>query len=548
MKATYIKTVLMGTLVLGLAACTDLNVDVKSQYTEVPDNDKAGEAVSAEIYNSYRSAIGRQHWMVQTLSSDEAAGVAMGSDYYDGGTYRQMTVHDWNADNNMLATIWDGAMAGITTCNKVGKMVGGGSEKTQASIRAMRAWYHFLLMDNFGDVPILDDNASEHPARSKRADVCKFIEKELLAVKDQLTTDVTEGTYGKATKYMAEALLVKLYLNWNVYTSDDVANYTPSASNPKLDDCIAMCDDIINSGKFNLTDSFMSKFRPDNGPQIKDFIFVMPFDRETQQGMVYARFWKSRSAKNQFGSFAGGPAGNIRCLPEYYDKFNLPGDDRNKEWLTGKQYYWDNYNQTSKPFIIETTKNGYDQDYVAADKDEKISWQLEYTRDIKLRPNGDATLDVGNDQKGRAMGYRSIKFYPDMNATAAQGHNQSNDVPLFRFADVILMKAEAILRGGRATNGDTPMSLINQIRTYVHAPLVESNPSLDDLLDERAREFADESWRRNDLIRYGKFEDNWGFRYLYPQGMTEKFRRVFPIPSSVLKTNTQWNQTKGYDK
>ncbi len=538
----------MGTVVLGFAACTDLDVDVKSQYTEVPDNDRAGEAVSAEIYNSYRGAIGRQHWMVQTLSSDEAAGVAMGSDYYDGGTYRQMTVHNWNADNNMLATMWDGAMAGITTCNKVSKMVGGGSEKTVASIRTMRAWYHFLLMDNFGDVPILGDDASEHPDRSKRADVCKFIEKELLESKDQLTTDVTEGTYGKATKYVAEALLAKLYLNWSVYTSDDVANYTPSASNPKLDSCIAMCDDIINSGKFNLTDSFMTKFRPDNGAQIKDFIFVMPFDRETQQGMVYARFWKSRSGKDQFGKVSGGPAGNIRCLPEYYDKFCLPGDDRNKEWLTGKQYYWENYKQTTKPFTIETTKNGYDQDYSEADKDDKISWQLEYTREITLRPNGDATLDVGNDQKGRAMGYRSIKFYPDVNATASQGHNQSNDVPLLRYADVLLMKAEAILRGGKATNGDTPMSLMNQIRSYVHAPLLESAPTLDDLLDERAREFADESWRRNDLIRYGKFEDNWGFRYLYQQGLTEKFRRVFPIPSSVLKTNTQWKQTTGYEK
>lgn len=526
--------------------CTDLDVDIQSQYTDIPDTPEAIEAVTAAIYNPYRTAMGRQHWMAQCMSTDEMAGVSMGADYFDGGVYRQMTVHNWNADNGMLGTMWDGAMSGITTCNQILMMLEGKSESDLAPIRAMRAYYHFLLMDNFGDVPIMGDGASVHPDRSSRAEVCNFIESELLAVKDILPTEVNEATYGKATKYMAEALLAKLYLNWNVYTAEDVAEYTPTTANPKLNDCIAMCDDIIGTGIFALTDSFMVKFRPDNGPQIKDFIFVMPFDRETQQGMVHARFWKSRSGKDQFGVAPSGPAGNVRCLPEFLDKFNLPGDNRNEQYLVGPQYYWENYEQTERPFIIETTKNGYDQDYTAADKDEPIQWQMTYTREITLRPGGEGTLDVGNDQKGRAMGARSIKFYPDVNATASQGHNQSNDMPIFRYADIILMKAEAILRGGNATNGDTPMSLMNQIRGYVHAPLITSEPTLDELLDERAREFADEGWRRNDLIRFGKFEDNWGFRYLYPEGMTEKFRRVFPIPTSVLETNTNWSQNDGY--
>ena len=457
-----------------------------------------------------------------------------------------MTVHDWNADNGMLGTMWDGAMTGITTCNQIRKMLEGKSPEDLAPVRAMRAYYHFLLMDNFGDVPIMDDDATSHPERSKRADVCRFIEKELLDVKDLLPEEVSEATYGKATRYMAEALLAKLYLNWNVYTAGRVDDYTPATPNPKLDDCIAMCDALIESGHFALTDSFMVKFRPDNGPHIRDFIFVMPFDRETQQGMVHARFWKSRSGKDQFGVVASGPAGNLRCLPEFLDKFCLPGDDRNAQYLVGPQYYWENYERTDRPFIIETTKNGLDQDYLAADKDDPIEWQMDYTREIPLRTGGEGTLDVGNDQSGRAAGARSIKFYPDVEATASQGHNQSNDMPIFRYADIVLMKAEAILRGGTATKGDTPMSLMNQIRTYVHAPQLAADPTLDELLDERAREFADEGWRRNDLIRFGRFEDNWGFRYLYPEGMEEKFRRVFPIPTSVLNTNTHWEQNEGY--
>ena len=542
-----LKTIVLGcTAALMATACTDLDVDIKSQYTEIPDTPEAIEAVSAAIYNPYRTAMGRQHWMAQCMSTDEMAGVALGADYHDGGVYRQMTVHDWNADNGMLGTMWDGAMTGITTCNQIRKMLEGKSPEDLAPVRAMRAYYHFLLMDNFGDVPIMDDDATSHPERSKRADVCRFIEKELLDVKDLLPEEVSEATYGKATRYMAEALLAKLYLNWNVYTAERVDDYTPATPNPKLDDCIAMCDTLIESGHFALTDSFMVKFRPDNGPHIRDFIFVMPFDRETQQGMVHARFWKSRSGKDQFGVVASGPAGNLRCLPEFLDKFCLPGDDRNAQYLVGPQYYWENYERTDRPFIIETTKNGLDQDYLAADKDDPIEWQMDYTREIPLRTGGEGTLDVGNDQSGRAAGARSIKFYPDVEATASQGHNQSNDMPIFRYADIVLMKAEAILRGGTATKGDTPMSLMNQIRTYVHAPLLAADPTLDELLDERAREFADEGWRRNDLIRFGRFEDNWGFRYLYPEGIEEKFRRVFPIPTSVLNTNTHWKQNEGY--
>ncbi|MDR0264478.1 MAG: RagB/SusD family nutrient uptake outer membrane protein [Sphingobacterium sp.] len=95
------------------------------------------------------------------------------------------------------------------------------------------------------------------------------------------------------------------------------------------------------------------------------------------------------------------------------------------------------------------------------------------------------------------------------------------------------MKAEAILREAASTNGQTPQSLVNQIRTYVNVRVLTAAPKLQDLLDERAREFADESWRRNDLICYGKFEDNRGFRSLYPAGLSEMFRRIFPLRATV---------------
>ncbi|RYF26479.1 MAG: RagB/SusD family nutrient uptake outer membrane protein [Flavobacteriales bacterium] len=543
---TYIKSLSVLLLATTTISCSKLDVDIKSQYTSFPNSPAAAEAVSADVYNAYRGAMGRDHWMAQTLSADEAVSVAMGSDWYDGGVYRDFHLHNWTADTGMLPGIWNSAMTGITSCNKVLALFNDDDSDNAAPIRAMRAYYYFILMDNFGSAPIIKGLVEQQPDRSSRAEICKFVESELVAVMDKLPTNVDVGTYGKATQYMAAALLAKVYLNWAVYNTPDVANYMPTMANEKLQRAVEMCDLVIQSGKFNLTDKFLTKFRPDNGPQIKDFIFVIPFDRDRQQGMSYSRFWIHRSAQKQFGDLPQSVGGTFRCLPSFLDKFNLPGDERNASYIGGKQFYWTNYAPTANPFLINTSKRGIDQDYTAADADVKFDWQMEFTRDITLRPNGAATLDVGNDQKGRSMGYRSIKFYMDVNVTAAQNRSQSNDVPVFRYADVLLMKAEAILRGATSTSGETPLTLANQVRRYVNAPSYTLQPTLDDLLDERAREFADESWRRNDLIRYGKFEDDWGFRNLYAAGFTQKFRRIFPVPTTVLNLNTNWRQNSGY--
>ncbi|TJY62534.1 RagB/SusD family nutrient uptake outer membrane protein [Sphingobacterium alkalisoli] len=538
----------MSALALTVASCTDLEIDIKSQNTVFPDSERAAEAILADVYAAYRGALGRDHWMAQTLSADEAVSVAMGTDYYDGGRYRELHVHNWTPDNSIIPGMWNSASVGITLANNAIVLFGEERPNLTAPARAIRAYYYFILMDNFGAAPLITAPVDQVPNRTSRAEICRFIESELLDVIDLLPTEVSIATYGKSTKYMAQALLAKLYLNWAVYTTEDVANYNPAVPNEKLNQVVAMCDGIIESGKFNLSShKFMEKFRPNNGYQIKDFIFAVPYDREKQQGMTYSRFWIHRSAQNQFAALPQSVGGTFRVLPSYLDKFNLPGDERNQSYIGGKQYYWSNYTEdTNRPFLIRTSKRGIDQDYTAADADEQFDWQLETTNDIVLRPDGAATLNVGNDQKGRSMGYRSIKFYMDVAVTSANQRNQSNDVPIFRYADILLMKAEAILRGAAPTNGETPQSLINQIRAYVNAPLLATAPTLEDILDERAREFADESWRRNDLIRYGKFEDSWGFRSLYPAGANEKYRRIFPVPTSVLNVNTHWDQNNGY--
>ena len=128
------------------------------------------------------------------------------------------------------------------------------------------------------------------------------------------------------------------------------------------------------------------------------------------------------------------------------------------------------------------------------------------------------------------------------------GEGSGIDWIVFRYADVILMKCEAITRGGNATNGDTPMSLFNQIRAYVNAPLLDHNPSLQEILDERGREFLDEHWRRNDLIRFGDFERDWGFKYDFNPDAGNPQYRLWPLSVNVLNTNTNWEQNAGYNR
>jgi hypothetical protein len=133
---------------------------------------------------------------------------------------------------------------------------------------------------------------------------------------------------------------------------------------------------------------------------------------------------------------------------------------------------------------------------------------------------------------------RNIKFAPDPNSSS---RNQSNDAPVFRYTDILLMKAEAILRGGTATNGQTALSLVNSVRSNRTTSPAWTTVTLDDLYAERAREFTWECWRRNDMIRFGKYETTYGFKT-----NTDTYRRIFPIPTAAMNTNPKLVQNPGY--
>lgn len=525
--------------VLGItASCTDLDVDVKSKYTEYPNDPVAIEGKMSDVYYSFRQALGNNYNRVQTFSSDEATGVSFGTDYFDKGENIHPSIHNFMSGDDP-ANYWTDLASGITKCNKIIEEFKE-TPKVAAPARLMRAFYHFILMDSYGDVPVLDHLPADNEAvvRSPRKEVAEFIEKEVKECLPDLSDKNDASTYGKPNKWMAEALLVKLYINWGVYTCGDVTKYdVATTKNSKLDECVKYCDDIIGSGLFNLNDPYRKKFMFDNGPQTKDFIYAMPYDKVSAQGLLYGRYRAFRriddgDTQGYYGGKMGKSCAGICAMnPEFADLFCLEGDDRNDAVLKGKVFIHDAITgeETDKPYIYKGT-------------------QLELTKTITLQEGGLATLNCGATPDGWRQGYRSIKFYPNPNEYSAYNRYQSNDVPIFRFADIILTKAEAIKRGATATNGDTPQSLFNQIRSYVHAPLLDHNPSLQEILDERGREFFDENWRRNDMIRFGTFESEYGFhKHSNPDARFDKTCRILPVPDDILKENTNWEQNPGYN-
>mgnify|MGYP002658141321 FL=1 len=529
-----------GLFAIALTGCTDLDMSPNSQYTEDPSQNSGVdpmivvEAKMADVYYHLAGTLGRRYMEAQCLASDEFTSLAFAGGYYDSGTYAHQALH-CSSPNDASIGWYDDVTAGITKANTILEELGSGaSAQMKAPARAIRAYYTWILMDNYGDTPILDKVQSEGSVvpRSSRKEVAEWIESELNDIIPALTDDVTENTYGKPTKWMAEALLAKLYINWPVYTAESVDQYdAATAANPKLDACIAACDDIINSGKFNLGSvDYLHKFSYDNGWKVEDFIYAIPYDAINRQGMQYARPRTFKDMKNLlpnvYGStdkFTQSFGGNMVVTPEFAKLFSLDGDIRNLSILRGDVYVRDpkTLRPTTEPFMYKGN-------------------QVHFTENITLAKK-DNTIEVGNDANAYQQGCHSIKWFTTP-ADYNNGRNQSNDLPIFRYADILLMKAEALTRQGSSG----AKALFNQIRSYAGAPTIANEPTLQEIYDERGREFFDENWRRNDMIRFGHYEDEFFPHYKdFPDANFDKRHRIFPVPQNTINLNG-WEQNPGY--
>ena len=521
-----------------VASCNDLDVPVTTQITSdvYPKDSLQFVASAGVVYAALRGNYAHDYFFTQTLSTDEAILPARGGNWYDNQGYRVMHYHEWTADRSWSWGSWDWLSRVIGYSNQTMYLLksnmpeGAFKNRMLSELRMVRALAYFYMMDLFGNVPIVTEYGDFEPkAQTPRKEVFKFIEDEIKECIPQLTTTVNTATYGYPTQYMAYALLAKMYLNAEYYTGVQRNN-----------DCIAACDFILNSGKYSIAskNDYLKMFYPNNGPSIREFIFAIPYDPSfaslggTNGFLFRSRYDVPRSLRAKFG-LPFTPSSAVCTLPEYYAYFNDQNDVRNGQWLTGFQYL----NDGVTPVMVKTTKKGYNQFYTGSDGSEAYTYHVELTPNVVFRQDS-IMFDCGNDEISWNMGYRNIKFYPDATSTT---RNQNNDMPVFRYADIVLMKAEAILRGGTATLGHTALSLANLVRTNRTTSAEWTSVTLEELYKERSREFTYELWHRNDMIRFGKFEDKWGAKV-----DADPRKRIFPIPTGALIKNPKLVQNPGY--
>jgi hypothetical protein len=425
--------------------------------------------------------------------------------------YQRLQRHEWHSEEGLVNTAWNDIFSGINTCNRLLAQFEQLEEKSEAveiilsELKGLRAFWYFTALDMFGNVPLVTsfEDADAAPSNSSQQEVFDFVEQELLEAIPNLRTEMSTSTYGRFHRWAAYATLAKLYMNAEVYTGSS-----------RWQDAVDAIDEIINSGQFSLASDYFSNFAVENQGS-EENIFVIPYDNTytTEWGaMLQFHFWGIHfNGHNAFNMQNGGWDG-YAGVPSFVNSFD-EADIRKDMWLIG----------------VQTTPSGdtlYNNQELPSDS------ALVYTVNI-------SSLENAHENEGA----RLMKY----DYTDAQGWTLSNDFAVFRYGDMLQLKAEALMRlnGGNATQ--EAVDLVNQVRTRAF-----DNPSqneyttgsltMEEMLAERGREMAGEGWRRHDQIRFSDFTNGtWEWKSESPD-----YRKIFPIPQQQLNANPNLSQNPGY--
>lgn len=479
-----------------------------------------------------------------TLTTDEAMIPIRGGDWYDGGLWNAMYQHRWTADDQSLYDTWKYIYKVIVLANKSLDIISSKSvllsaaqqQEYSAEVRAIRAMFYYYAMDMFGRVPLVlstDEQrySSQFQGQTDRSSVFHFIFQELQQVLPSLPDQHSnkEGNYyGRITQPVVNFLLAKLALNAEIYMYDD---WTQGYANrPKGSDihfsvpaaevsshdgdkelnawetCIYYCDKLAEEGYvLESDDSF--NFSTHNETS-KENIFTIPMDKNIYTNQFHYLF---RSYHYTHGGVLGWGSENGTCATISTMKANHYGEV-------------DEDARCKMNFVAGVVK---------VDGHELL---MDNGKPLEYQPF-EVAQNLTNSKFVKTAGARMAKYEVDR-TSYMDGKLQSNDIVLFRYADALLMKAEAKVRNGE--NGDEEL---NRIRARVGMPYRKA--TLDNILEERLLELVWEGWRRQDLIRFGKFTGAYDLRTPL-QGESSGYTTVFPIPQKCIDLNSELVQNKGY--
>ena len=452
------------------------------------------------------SQYGRVLWYLQNLSTDEV----IWSYENDPGT-REIQRNIWSASNPIIRGMFSRATYQVALVNEYLRQTepsvlsGRGVTDPQTlndielyrkEARVLRALAYYHLMDLFGKAPFVTENDAIGTAGPEynRQQLFTYIETELNDVLPDLKAPRT-NEYGRLDQSFANMILAKMYLNAEVYIGQ-----------AKNQECMDKCAEIIASG-YSLNSNYLNNFKADNHTS-SEMIFSLQSNGEVTQNygpttvIINGQVGSIEGNGSQFG--VGGWGGALRLRKQFVQKFD--GAD-----------------------FTNDTRNTI----------------ISGTRDIEI-------TDVANRDQGYVLG----KF-SNISSTGIAGISTTfveTDFPLFRYADVLLMYAEAQIRKDGSANS-TSLGYINDLRTRANNGSTAHNISLssltlDFILDERSRELHWEAHRRQDLIRFNKYTGgsyNWAWKGNGTNGIAiSNHLKLYPIPEAALASNPNLTQNTGY--
>ncbi|MCM1502783.1 MAG: RagB/SusD family nutrient uptake outer membrane protein [Bacteroidales bacterium] len=449
-----------------------------------------------------------------------------GGSWYDGGIYYRLNGHTWKYDDAHIQGNWTRAYTAINDCNRLiyqfADLESKDKDALMAEIRIGRAFWYYVLCDMYGNVPIstrYDVPDGYLPETSSRQEVFDFIISEINDNIDLLPLK----SYGRWDKYSTSCLLAKMYINassWGIDTGDI----------DPWDKTVSLCDEIINSGRYRLENDYKAPFVIENENSV-EIIMACPNDEVYHNWSsrpwtlhLCTMHWKYRSHANTVTEYWGGCC----ATPEFALSYD-PDDLRyEKSWFEGQLY--DNLGIHTGTIGAPSVCDPWEP----TDKGKL----LVHTKEIPLYDGYEIPTT------GEGPGVRMQKYEIRTGCLNSLG----NDFVLFRYADVLFMKAEALYRKSSGATQEV-CDLINSVRERAFAQFTEDKKvkagELDDnrFLQEYAWEFCQEGYRRQQLIRFNQFTS----RKWFLHDSSDDYRKLFPVPRAEMLANPNLKQNEGYE-
>lgn len=540
---SFLKNIMVGMLIL--TGCTKLDENAYDQLLTDNFYNNRTEVESAVLRpythaNAWVTPSGQDGWWRPSeLSGDQLAWPTKGRHGEDGGKWKRLHYHTWTVDEGGLNNAWSLMYWGMGLCNDpiqnlesrdIADMGITQEEKDGyiAELKLLRAFHYLKLMDLFGNIPIVTKvGEPAQPETRSRQDVFDFVENEILENINQVPK-LSREMVGRMSQAGAYAMLVELYLNAEVWTGT-----------ARWDDCIAAANHLINgdggaqNGTMALDPNITDTYNTTNDLS-KEVIFSIAYDYTT------ANFQPSWTGEfyhfKQREIYGGGRNGNdgVVVIPGVFTNYS-DQDLRKREWLLEGPMY--NF-ETGEPVTGSEEYNGQ---------------PLVFVDNIQKNKSGSSVSNMSEGEENSGVRFNKYKLGNQVvgaDGTPVDQNYNNTDWNIYRLTWIYFAKAEVIMRknGGVAT--EEAVNLINACRRRAFSDSNLSNNAyttstltMDEFLTERGREFIFEGFRRDDLIRFGKFNtESW-----WDHQPSDATRMLFPIPQRQRDLNPNLQQNPGYN-